>query len=87
MSKNLLPVNSILKIPKPIKPNTKGRKRLILFGNPEVKFTLKNEFIKTSRIAMDNKLEPMYKLFNLLAVLNCEKLIAFSIYSSVIPVV
>ena len=39
----------------------RGSKKLNKFGKKPVKFTLKNEFKKTSKILTKNKKEPKYK--------------------------
>ena len=61
VSKNLFPENSILIKLSPIIPIMKGVKKLNLLGRKEIKFNLKKEFKKTSKILIVIKKVPVIK--------------------------
>ena len=61
VSKNLFPEYSILIKLSPIIPIMKGVKKLTLLGRKEIKFNLKKEFKKTSKILIMIKKVPVIK--------------------------
>tara|TARA_B100002051_G_scaffold163861_1_gene154847 strand:- start:125 stop:499 length:375 start_codon:yes stop_codon:yes gene_type:complete len=61
ISKNLFPEYSILIRFRPIIPIMKGVKKLTLLGRKEIKFNLKKEFKKTSKILIVIKKVPVIK--------------------------
>ena len=60
-SKDFTPEYSILIKCNPIKPIIKGKIKLKIEGKKNIKFILKNEFRKTSRILKEIKNRPKYK--------------------------
>jgi hypothetical protein len=57
----LIPLNSILIKKRPINPSINGNKKLKKPGKKPIRFKLKKEFKKTSKILTKNKKEPKYK--------------------------
>jgi hypothetical protein len=79
-SKFFIPENSILIRCNPITPKTKGSKKLIEFGKNDVMFILKKELIKTSKKAIKNKNEPLYKYVVMFSLLGFKKFNLFIIF-------
>tara|TARA_A100001234_G_scaffold159433_1_gene140803 strand:- start:81 stop:461 length:381 start_codon:yes stop_codon:yes gene_type:complete len=59
--KNFMSEYSILTKFNPIKPITKGKKKLIVSGKKNIKSKLKNELKRTIIILKENKTIPVYK--------------------------
>ena len=85
LSRNLLPLCSILIKYSPIKPNIIGIIKLNDAGKNPVMFKLKNELRKTSTTLITNKNEPIYKKVVKLSLSGFKKLI-FDIYFSLIAI-